>query len=198
MHLFPVVSLHLHSESLRRPLRQGWHVENFVTGHLKRRPYKGRRLINLSFSRFSLSKLPNSQICILITKKIHNTYIIHVPSQNWRILQIPQICVPKLKCLDILSVDIICSKKQTVFWNWSSRKTVSFNKLMSKEKISEHIFLKSQMEDILCLYYASNNTHRIFPVLAGAKIAWGIYQADQLLLCMSKNISWIIMHNITN
>ena len=52
-----------------------------------------------------------------------------------------------------LSVDIICSKKQTVFPERSSRKTVSFEELNVQGQISEHIFAPDGGYRV---YYPSN------------------------------------------
>ena len=42
--------------------------------------------------------------------------------------------------LRYLSVDLVRSKKRTIFREFSSRKTVNFEaKIMSEDKISEHI-----------------------------------------------------------
>ena len=55
--------------------------------------------------------------------------------------------------LGYLSLDIICSKKRTVF---RSRKTVSFEEqMMSKDKyLTQHIFLPNRA---YCVYYPSNS-----------------------------------------
>ena len=76
-----------------------------------------------------------------------------------------------------LSVDIICSEKQTVFRERSSRKTVSIEEqIMSKDKYP--CIFSSQMETIvfiiLQIFFATRAVLKIgvcsvgyFPVLAG-------------------------------
>ena len=57
--------------------------------------------------------------------------------------------------LRYLSADIICSEKQTVFLEESSRKTVSFEEqIMSKDKYLSIFY--SQMEAIMVIIYPSN------------------------------------------
>ena len=57
--------------------------------------------------------------------------------------------------LGYLSADIICSEKQTVFRERSSRKTVSYEERTDnfQGQISEHIFAPN---GDYCLYYPSN------------------------------------------
>ena len=96
----------------------------------------------------------------------------------------------------------ICGKKQTVFRECSSRKTVSSEKqIMSKDKYPG-IFLH-QMEAIvfiiLLVFFATHTVEKIgeysqiFPSLS-----WGIFGHMTCLdqSCASKNIWWIINHYI--
>lgn len=57
----------------------------------------------------------------------------------------------RMYTLNLMSVDIICSQKQTVFRNHSSRKAEFQETDNVQGKISEHVFKAK-----LCLYYASN------------------------------------------
>ena len=100
-----------------------------------------------------------------------SSWMIMLDVDKWTILSIW-----RENILGYLSVDIICSEKQPVFRDQSSRKTVSFEELiMSKEKYPS-IFLKPNGG--YCFYCTSNifrNTHLgnitgNSPVLAGVRI----------------------------
>ena len=104
--------------------------------------------------------------------------------------------------LGYLSADIICSEKRTVFWERSSRKTVSFKEeIMSKDK-HPSIFscqMKAIVFIILQIFFATRAVlkigeyPRIFP-----SFSRGIFGHVTLLhqSSTSKNIWWIIIHNI--
>ena len=97
--------------------------------------------------------------------------------------------------LGYLSADIICSQKRTVFWERSSRKTVSFEEqIMSKDKYPS-IF--SQPNWGYCVYYPSVLKIGEYPWIF-ASFSWGIFahvtRLDQS--CASENIWWIIIWNI--
>ena len=56
-----------------------------------------------------------------------------------------------------LSADIICSEKQTVFWERSSKKTVNFEEqIMSKDKYPSIFPRQMEAIDYYCVYYPSN------------------------------------------
>ena len=103
----------------------------------------------------------------------------------------------------ILSADIICFEKWTVFWEHSSRKTVSFEEqIMSKDKYPS--IFSPQMETIvfiiLQIFYA---TCAVFKIGVYSRISpsfsWGIFGH---VTCLeqsrkSEKIWWIINFIIT-
>lgn len=96
-----------------------------------------------------------------------------------------------------LSLDMICSKKQTVLWVHSSRKTESFEKQM----LSKNKYLAYFLRFFLVFYYPSN----IFGKLHSFE-NWGIitliflsfiYHVTCLdQLHVNKNLRWIMMFDI--
>ena len=105
--------------------------------------------------------------------------------------------------LGYLSMDIICFEKRTVFWECSSRKTVSFKEqIMSKYKYPS--IFSPQMETIvfiiLQIFYT---THALLKIGGYSRISpsfsWGIFGH---VTCLdqsraSKKIWWIIISNIS-
>ena len=95
--------------------------------------------------------------------------------------------------LGYLSADVICSEKQTVFWECSSRKTVSYEEqIMSKDKYPS--IFPSQME----AFFATCAVLKIGEYsLTFSSFSWRIFGHMTCLdqSWVSKTVWWIIINN---
>ena len=121
---------------------------------------------------------------------------------SWFTLYLPIVAIGRENMLRYLSADIICSEKRTVFWERSSRKTVSYEEqIMSKDKYPS--IFSPQMEAfvfiILQIFFATRaplkigKYSRMFP-----SFRWEIFghvtRLDQSRA--SEKIWWIIIRII--